>query len=48
MSKSKAKIWAKKFYRGEKTVEDFNELSKDAQDAVKEAYEEIYGEAMPV
>lgn len=48
MSRAKAKIWAKKFYRGEKTVEDFEELSKEDQELVKEAYEEIYGDEMPV
>ena len=48
MNEAKAKIWAKKFYRGERTVDDFNALPAADQAMVKAAYERIYGEPMPV
>ena len=47
MNAAKAKIWAKKFYRGERTIDDFNALPAADQELVRAAYEDIYGEPFP-
>ena len=41
MSKSKAKIWARLIYKGEKTIDD---VPKADRALVKETYLELYGE----
>lgn len=44
MSKSKAKIWARLIYKGEKTIYD---VPEEYQELVRETYEELFGEPIP-
>ena len=40
MSRSKAKIWARLIYKGQKTIDD---VPEEDQALVREVYEELYG-----
>lgn len=42
MSEARAKIWARLIYKGSRTIDDVS--PKSAQDAVRAAYRELYGE----
>jgi hypothetical protein len=45
MSKSMAKIWARRIYAGTRTLDEVEEkYGQEGVDAVKQAYLEIYGE----
>ena len=44
MSKAKMKVWCRLIHKGEKTIYD---VPEEYQDAVRETYEELYGEPVP-